>query len=109
MFLCVSKAGTAFKMKREVFTSCEYEATLFNDLIIYNLMGAHIICLITCLVREIFETNVRLSGQMNRMLEVIGFALYFQGVVKCIFYYSTWSILSGSFDLIVGTIGDVSV
>jgi len=46
---------------------------------------------------------------MNRMLEVIGFALYFQGVVKCIFYYSTWSILSGSFDLIVGTIGDVSV
>ena len=37
-------------------------------------------------------------------MEVLGFAAYFYGVVKSLYYYSTWSILSGDLDLIISTL-----
>jgi len=49
-------------MRSEDFNSCEIEATLFEDLINSNLMYAHLVCVIVCLFREIYETNVKLSG-----------------------------------------------
>jgi len=60
-FPCVKEVIT-YRMKNTDFMSCEHEAQIFDDLIIYNLLAAHVFCMFICLYREIYESNVRLTG-----------------------------------------------